>query len=439
MELLPDHRPAPPGGNDSVTRRTVVRLVTEGTYPYVIGGVSSWCDLLVNGLTEIDWELLPITAGGRVAQPVFRLPDHTRLAPAIDLWSLDTPHGRRGPVRDRREVDLPGRLVRSLLCWDNDHADLVDALVWCRQHPGAVRAVFRSEAGWDSFLAGLRVVEEESSQFSARAPHVDTARAGQLYTTMHWIAQTAARATDRADLSHVTAAGWSMIPAAVDKAVSGTPVLLTEHGVFVREAYLAAVRGDGDAVERFVSSRLAWGLARLSYRTADVVSPVADANRHWEVALGVDADRIVTIYNGVDAPDAPTPLPGTRTVTSVGRLDPLKDTATMLRMAAEVRRHDPTVQFVHYGPVPQGQEEYARSCYELHETLGLGEGFRFMGGTSDPRGAMRAADVVVLTSISEGFPIRGTRGHVRRPSGGVDCGGWRARGHPGRWGDRPAR
>jgi glycosyltransferase involved in cell wall biosynthesis len=51
------------------------------------------------------------------------------------------------------------------------------------------------------------------------------------------------------------------------------------------------------------------------------------------------------------------------------------------------------------------QEAYAASCYALHEELGLGDRFRFMGGTTTPRQVMRDAGVVILTSISEGFPM----------------------------------
>ena len=38
--------------------RRRVLLTTEGTYPYILGGVSSWCDLLVNSLTEFDWQVM---------------------------------------------------------------------------------------------------------------------------------------------------------------------------------------------------------------------------------------------------------------------------------------------------------------------------------------------------------------------------------------------
>ena len=34
-----------------------VLLVTEGTYPYAVGGVSSWCQLLLTNLTDFDWQV----------------------------------------------------------------------------------------------------------------------------------------------------------------------------------------------------------------------------------------------------------------------------------------------------------------------------------------------------------------------------------------------
>ena len=184
---------------------------------------------------------------------------------------------------------------------------------------------------------------------------------------------------------HVTAAGWSAVPALVHKALHGTPMVLTEHGVFVRESYLAAVRGGGSPGSRFAATRLARGLARAAYAGADVVSPVTDANAFWEEGLGIDPDKIHVLYNGLRQPGPPTPAPGNKVVVSVGRIDPLKDVHTMLRVAQETLRHAPDAQFLHYGPVTEGEEAYGRSCHALHEQLGLGDRFRFMGRTNGPQ------------------------------------------------------
>ena len=111
------------------------------------------------------------------------------------------------------------------------------------------------------------------------------------------------------------------------------------------------------------------------------------------------------LYNGLDQPDEPIAPPGTKTVVSVGRIDPLKDIHTLLRVAADTLKLIPDAQFLHYGNVSPGEEAYGRSCLSLHRQLGLGDGFRFMGRTTDPNGAVRDADVVLMTSISEGLPM----------------------------------
>ena len=236
-------------------------------------------------------------------------------------------------------------------------------------------------------------------------PRLDLVEAAALYQTLYWVARTAAAPTPPADVLHVTAAGWSAIPALVHKALHGTPMVLTEHGVYLREAYLAAVRGGDPPGARFAATRLARGLARAAYAGADVICPVTDANAYWEMGLGIDPAKILVLYNGLRQPAAPVPAPGAGVVVSVGRIDPLKDVHTLLRVAAETLRRVPQARFRHYGAVTDGEEAYGRSCFALHERLGLDERFRFMGRTTDPNGVVRAADVVLMTSISEGLPM----------------------------------
>ncbi|MEA2268015.1 MAG: polysaccharide biosynthesis protein PelF, partial [Solirubrobacteraceae bacterium] len=264
---------------------------------------------------------------------------------------------------------------------------------------------FRSRAGWSSFTAALREVLAERIPEAGAPPGVDLVEAALLYQSLYWVARTAAVPTPPSDVLHVTAAGWAAIPALVHKRLHGTPMVLTEHGVYVRESSLAAARGGASPGARFIATRLARGLARAAYDAADVVSPVTDANALWERGLGIDQDKIHVLYNGLAQPERPVAPPRTRTVVSVGRIDPLKDVHTMLRVAVETLRHVPDATFLHYGPVTEGEEDYGRSCEALHAQLGLGDRFRFMGRTADPDGAVRDADVVLMTSISEGLPM----------------------------------
>jgi glycosyltransferase involved in cell wall biosynthesis len=237
------------------------------------------------------------------------------------------------------------------------------------------------------------------------APQLDAVEAARLYQTLYWIARAAAIPTPETDLLHVTAAGWAAIPALVHKKLFGADMLLTEHGVYVREAYLAAARSPSSQGERFLSSRLARGLSRAAYAAADMIAPVTEANAAWERGLGVEAEKIRVISNGIDAPPQYSDPPGNMKVVSVGRIDPLKDVQTMLRVAVEVSRRVPGARFEYWGPPTKGQETYARACDELASRLGAHDCFSFMGRTSDPQGVVRDADVVLMTSISEGLPM----------------------------------
>ncbi|MEO0559760.1 MAG: DUF3492 domain-containing protein, partial [Bacteroidota bacterium] len=41
--------------------RPSVLLTTEGTYPFEGGGVTTWCDVILNGLPDIDVHLIAVT------------------------------------------------------------------------------------------------------------------------------------------------------------------------------------------------------------------------------------------------------------------------------------------------------------------------------------------------------------------------------------------
>lgn len=383
-----------------------VLMITEGTYPYAVGGVSSWCDAVIGGLDHIGWDILPIVAGGKRLRQNFTLPPNARLLRPIELWSERRPPRRLTRSSGRPIASIPTQLVRGLLPWQGDLEQLRDALVRCRREPWAVRREFRARDSWEEYLRTLEDVLAERHEDASPAPVYDALEAARLYQVLYWIARTAAVPTPSCALLHVTAAGWAAIPALVHKELHGTPLLLTEHGVYVREAFLGSVRDTSASPgQRHISTRLALGMTRAAYAAADMIAPVTESNGDWERNLGVDAAKIRVIPNGIVPPAEPVAPPNIRKVVAMGRIDPLKDVQTMLLVAGEVTRRMPSARFEYWGPATPGQENYAAACELMREKLGLGERFRFMGRTEDPHGVIRGADVVLMTSISEAMPM----------------------------------
>lgn len=394
-----------------------VTLLTEGTYPYVVGGVSTWCQDLIAGLPDLAWDVIPITAGGFERVSAFDLPANASVHDGIDLWGSSSPAARPDGLRRRRfrrggvqrssgtAARFPAELADLVLSPDGDMEALAELFARCRHNPELVPTAFRSPEAWHRYIEVMRRLTGEASDDLFTPVSMTTLDAAKLWQTLFWLATTATINVPPSDVVLCTAAGWPAAIASWVKLERGTPVVVAEHGLYVREAYLESVRTNRSAGQHFASTKLASGLARLAYHLADRITPVSDRHHPWEERLGADPGRIQTVVNGVDLPDGVSGPTTTNTVVSIGRVDPLKDLATGLRAARLVCDTDDDAVFLHYGPVSPANERYNQMCLHLHRELGLGDRFRFMGGTSDPRGAMRDSALYLSTSISEGLPL----------------------------------
>ena len=183
--------------------------------------------------------------------------------------------------------------------------------------------------------------------------------------------------------------------------------LLTEHGVYIREQYLAASRNQMPFRTKEFLMGLITLVSKLNFHYADIVAPVCDYNSRWEKKWGVDENKIHTIYNGIDTnifqpikieKEEDRPI-----VIMVARIDPLKDIATFIKTAKLVVKEIPNVLFKLYGPVVD--KKYYQYCLDLIQEYNIKENFSFAGLTHSPQNAYNEGDVVMLTSISEAFPF----------------------------------
>jgi glycosyltransferase involved in cell wall biosynthesis len=149
----------------------------------------------------------------------------------------------------------------------------------------------------------------------------------------------------------------------------------------------------------------------LSMLGGRVCAVSADLKRHM-VAEGFPARRVEVVYNGIDAGHRPTSIerhgarealgvPGGALVTgTVGRLDPVKNLAAMLRAHALLAERHPDSRAVIVGDGPE------RGALEaLAAELGIADSVIFTGYRSDVRALMAAFDVYVNTSTYEGVSL----------------------------------
>jgi len=387
-----------------------VVLTAEGTYPHQFGGVSVWCDQLIRGLTGYEFTVVALVATG--TEPVrWELPSHLSQLVTLPLWGPPPPLPRRARWPRGRTVPLVVQELVDVLLDDNPGGRFGTVLRDLHEYARARNLT--------AALSHERTVRLLAAAWRERWPEMAARRGAQpagTGPTLH-DAVTAMRLVEhalrplshpavRADVAHAVTNGLGALPALAAKWEHQIPMFVTEHGVYMREQYLHLRSPDFGWPAKDLYLRFLGQVCALGYREAEVITPGNVYNKRWEVQLGADPDRVRTVYNGVN-PDAFPELtdePEVPTISWVGRIDPIKDLETLLRAFALVKADMPAARLRIFGSAPGGRQWYLDRCQALAAELGLDDSATFEGRIPDVRDAYAAGHVVVLCSISEGFP-----------------------------------
>lgn len=376
-----------------------VALIAEGCYPFVTGGVSTWCDQLVRGLDDHEFEVVAVTATSRV-RPVIALPDNVVRVRTVPLWDWKA-NGRPASGGARRRFE---GLYRTLL------GAMLDVHALQRGFDLALMELFEFAQGRDltPLFRTDDAVRALLDIWPTAYPQVPLPVRDALEATelMEHMLLPLAAAVPVADVTHPVSNGLPAMVALAAKWRHGTPMVMSEHGVYLRERYLAFQSVEYRWPVKAVMLAFMRRLCRTAYQEADVIAPVNVFNRRWEIRHGAEPDRVRTVYNGVDAQALPAAQgdPQRPTVGWIGRVDPLKDLHTLVRAFGHVVEAVPEAVLRLFGPTPAGNEEYRASVEALIAQLGLGDRVTFEGPVRPATTAYHASTVVALSSISEGLP-----------------------------------
>jgi len=168
----------------------------------------------------------------------------------------------------------------------------------------------------------------------------------------------------------------------------GVPCVFTAHGW----AFAEGVSQPGRTMWRLIE--------RLTEPMAARIICVSACDQKLAVRHGFAPRRLATIHNGIpDTPLAPHVYRESRwpaRIVMVARFSPQKDHQTLLRAIQAIP--DCELDFVGDGPLEDQMKEYAAR-------LGLRHRVHFHGYQSDVSAVLAAADVFVLASRYEGFPL----------------------------------
>ena len=382
-----------------------IAMITEGTYPVNTGGVSTWCDQLVSGMDEHEFEVTAIVATGR--EPItWKLPPNLREVRRVPMWGDQSMPLRFRTAGRRRAEELLDTMWDAALGADTaaNHERFGEAVHGLVEVSQTV-SISRMLAARGSIPALLAAWTTQQVPGGARPLHV-----GEAVMACGLVDRVLSLLDTRlggVDVVHATGNGPSALVGLAHMWRTGTSGIMTEHGVYLRERYLAMAKSDLPWAARRAVMAFTSALCRLAYREYSKILPVNRFNARWEKLLGAPENRVETIVNGVD-PTTFTAVesePKVPTISFVGRIDPLKDLETLIRAFALVRGDIPEARLRIFGPVQRSNIPYQQQMVALATKLGVTGALTWEGPSAGSRPAIEAGSIVALSSISEGLPF----------------------------------
>ncbi|NUP23165.1 MAG: DUF3492 domain-containing protein [Streptomyces sp.] len=421
-----------------------IGLIAEGGYPYVSGDARLWCDRLVRGLGQHEFDIYALSRSERQeGEGWIPLPPQVSRVRTAPLWTAEDDGVVYGRRARRRFAECYAELV-AVLCAGgalpgpgsseeaseasateaDRFANALYGLAELARDEGGLVGALRSESAVRALERACRARGALRTAREARVPDLLAVTAhlerALRPLSLDWYEDDGLGA---ADLCHATSGGSAALPGLLARHFCDVPLLLTEYGVRLRTHYLAPT--ESSPAVRSLLAALHGRFAAEAYTRAALITPGNGHARRWQERCGADREKQRTVYPGMDAsrfaevgeaPECADP----DTLVWVGRVEPAKDLVSLLHAFAEVRKEEPKTRLRIVG-APSGAEgaAYLSHCRVLAAQLFPDEAegphtvgdnpvsFEEIGGPEIPdlADAYASGAVTVLSSVVEGFPI----------------------------------
>ena len=396
-----------------------VLLLLEGTFPYVSGGVSSWVNQMIRGFPDLNFGV--IFLGSRredYSEKKYPFPDNLV---HFEEHYLHDP--APAPLVQAHRAD-PEVLtsVKSAHCYfQQKKRDQTD--------PGAYHAMLDFLIGGkltrETFLYSEEAWEHVCEQYRSRP--TDPSFVDYFWTirAMHapiWLLNDIATKAPPARLYHTVSTGYAGLLGALLKRRTGSPLLLSEHGIYTKERKIDLFQSewikDNRTIFQRESTQISYFrqlwirffemLGQSCYHAADHIVALYEANRQRQVQDGAPEERTLNIPNGIDlarfaALREQRPASPPKVLCLIGRVVPIKDIKTFIRAMRTVVNQMPEAEAWIAGPEDEAPD-YAEECRNLAASLGLSDKVKFLGFQKVDV-LLPQIGLVVLSSISEALPL----------------------------------
>ena len=372
-------------------------MISEGCYPYVVGGVSSWVHSMIQTFPDVEFVLLAIIASRDLSGKfAYELPDN--LVEVHEVYLQDADYGSVNSIHKAKMNKEEYRALRSLIL--NHEVDWGGIFDYFHHQKVSINDLLMGEDFYHAVLEAynLQYPDIVFSDF------LWTMRSMYLPLFLALSSE-----VPKADVYHAVSTGYAGILGCMGKHFHHGQLIISEHGIYTREREEELIKAEW--VQRLYKKIWIQQFRKMSYvayEQADVVTSLYQHASELQVELGCPKDKTVITPNGIHTERLENLSKGTdenRAFINIGavlRVTPIKDVKTMIQAFAYAKKRNSKLKLWIMGPYEE-EPEYAAECFRMVETLGIPD-VEFTGRIqiTDYLGWM---DMTILTSISEGQPL----------------------------------
>ncbi|NLK72734.1 MAG: GT4 family glycosyltransferase PelF [Clostridiales bacterium] len=371
-------------------------IFSEGSFPYTLGGVSSWINTLIKECPEHEFIIFSINTDSKLkGNYKYAIPDNVVSIYDVflnDIVLSEKSKGKRYSFNEH-ETEALTDLIKS------DHTDWATIFnLFRRLKNENVASIFMSK----NFFDIVRQIYIEKYPYTPFTEFIWTMRS--VYLVLFGIIR---YDVPPADIYHSVSTGYSGIMASNAKLLYNKPLIISEHGIYTREREEELIKADWvKGYYKDIWIKFFYNLSNCAYSYADTVTSLFNKNKELQIELGCPEDKIQIIPNGIDVNNfSDLPEKEEKDCICIGaivRVVPIKDIKTMLLAFKHVATEITNTKFFIMGPAEE-DKEYAEECYKMAKDLQLNN--IIFTGAVDIMEYIGKMDVLVLTSISEGQPL----------------------------------
>ena len=417
-----------------------IMLFSEGTFPYIRGGVSAWLAQLMQGLPQFSFGVCFIGAQDNIdGEPLkisYKFPQNLKHLEVHYMFQDENM-----PKVEKRNGDKEGfeSIKKLYKSFSKDNFSM----------PKEIQDIsfYNKKVKFEDFLYAKRSWKFIDETYSKNCPDIPFIDYFWTLRNIHkpiWIMADIVQKLPKTKIFHAPSTGYAGFMATLASYNTNRPYILTEHGIYTRERKIDMFSADWiefkkpsllQQPEEYNYIKKMWvsffdRIGRFCYERSNYTLSLFNGAKNIQISYGADESRCYVIPNGVDVAGLeatmvhrlPTPKP---IITLIGRVEPIKDIKTFIRAIKIASLSIPDIKGWIVGPVEEDME-YFEECQQMAVSLGLKEGkqrfkenkselsqeeleahpdkIKFFG-FSNIKEILPKSALQTLSSISEGMPL----------------------------------